>query len=42
MGHVTAMEVYNCLKEYYNTETELLRTLFAGEFTYVGAKKPHF
>ena len=38
MGHVTAIEVYNCLKEYYNTETELLSTLFAGEFTYVGAK----
>lgn len=38
MGHVTAIEVYNCLKEYYNTETELLSILFAGEFTYVGAK----
>ena len=39
MENITALDVYNLLKEYLSTQTELLSLLFAGQFKYEGSKK---
>lgn len=39
MENITALDVYNLLKNYLGTQTELLGLLFAGEFHYEGSKK---